>query len=244
MSRRRNIRPDRVIIFGRYPLPGRTKTRLIQALGPTGAADLQRRITEETVDVGIFVYLGLWAMAALLVGFAVMLYYSYQLFLRRRHVEKPIWMQIVLDKGVIRENLVKISQYLIIFVAFTGGVPIIFDYIEDFVVPPTISSTADIDLLLATYFIEIAFYLIVMFAVVLFIRRHAGPVLKPKYVSSALIKMDPYDKRPSIRSWSPQMIDKPSKSACRSCGNIILEDAKFCAFCGHKFGDEDEEGWI
>ncbi len=38
---------DRLIIFGRYPLPGSTKTRLIPALGQLGAADLQRRLTEE-----------------------------------------------------------------------------------------------------------------------------------------------------------------------------------------------------
>ena len=37
---------NRLIIFGRYPVPGRTKTRLIPALGPAGAADLQRRLTE------------------------------------------------------------------------------------------------------------------------------------------------------------------------------------------------------
>lgn len=40
---------DRLIIFGRYPVPGRTKTRLIPALGPVGAADLQRRLTERTL---------------------------------------------------------------------------------------------------------------------------------------------------------------------------------------------------
>jgi len=49
MSSRRNTRPDRIIVFGRYPVPGRTKTRLIQALGPTGAGDLHRRMTEDTV---------------------------------------------------------------------------------------------------------------------------------------------------------------------------------------------------
>ncbi|GAB6904390.1 Glycosyltransferase, group 2 family protein [Desulfosarcina cetonica] len=38
-----------LIIFGRYPVPGKTKTRLIPALGPAGAADLQRRLTERTV---------------------------------------------------------------------------------------------------------------------------------------------------------------------------------------------------
>ncbi len=40
---------DRLIIFGRYPVPGRTKTRLIPALGPVGAADLQRKLTERTL---------------------------------------------------------------------------------------------------------------------------------------------------------------------------------------------------
>jgi rSAM/selenodomain-associated transferase 2/rSAM/selenodomain-associated transferase 1 len=37
---------DRLIVFTRYPEPGRTKTRLIPAIGADGAADLQRRMTE------------------------------------------------------------------------------------------------------------------------------------------------------------------------------------------------------
>lgn len=40
---------NRVILFSRYPIPGKTKTRLIPALGPAGAADLQRRLTEKTL---------------------------------------------------------------------------------------------------------------------------------------------------------------------------------------------------
>ena len=40
------FRPDRIIIFTRYPIPGATKTRLIPALGRAGAADLQRSLTE------------------------------------------------------------------------------------------------------------------------------------------------------------------------------------------------------
>ncbi|MEO1147370.1 MAG: TIGR04283 family arsenosugar biosynthesis glycosyltransferase [Cyanobacteria bacterium J06638_22] len=40
---------DHLIIFTRYPEPGRTKTRLIPALGPEGAADLQRQLTEHTL---------------------------------------------------------------------------------------------------------------------------------------------------------------------------------------------------
>ncbi len=40
----------RLIIFTRYPVPGSTKTRLIPALGPEGAAELQREMTEHTVE--------------------------------------------------------------------------------------------------------------------------------------------------------------------------------------------------
>jgi rSAM/selenodomain-associated transferase 1 len=40
----------RLIVFGRYPRPGKTKTRLIPALGPAGAASLQRRLTEGIID--------------------------------------------------------------------------------------------------------------------------------------------------------------------------------------------------
>lgn len=39
---------NRLIIFCRYPVPGKTKTRLIHALGPFRAADLHRKLTEDT----------------------------------------------------------------------------------------------------------------------------------------------------------------------------------------------------
>ncbi len=40
---------ERLIIFTRYPEPGKTKTRLIPALGAQGAANLQRQMTEYTL---------------------------------------------------------------------------------------------------------------------------------------------------------------------------------------------------
>ena len=42
------VRP-RLVLFARYPTPGRAKTRLIPALGPEGAAALHRRLTERTL---------------------------------------------------------------------------------------------------------------------------------------------------------------------------------------------------
>jgi len=40
----------RLMVMGRYPVPGRTKTRLIRVLGPVGAAELHRRLVEETLS--------------------------------------------------------------------------------------------------------------------------------------------------------------------------------------------------
>ncbi|MBD2358173.1 TIGR04282 family arsenosugar biosynthesis glycosyltransferase [Tolypothrix sp. FACHB-123] len=39
-----------LIVFTRYPEPGKTKTRMIPALGDVGAADLQKQMTEYTVS--------------------------------------------------------------------------------------------------------------------------------------------------------------------------------------------------
>lgn len=41
---------SKLIIFTRYPRAGHTKTRMIEALGPAGAADLQRQLTEQAVQ--------------------------------------------------------------------------------------------------------------------------------------------------------------------------------------------------
>jgi uncharacterized protein len=40
---------QRLVLFTRYPIPGRAKTRLIPALGPDGAVDLQRELTAHTL---------------------------------------------------------------------------------------------------------------------------------------------------------------------------------------------------
>ncbi len=44
------IANQHLIIFTRYPEPGKTKTRLIPALGTEGAANLQRQMTEHTIS--------------------------------------------------------------------------------------------------------------------------------------------------------------------------------------------------
>ena len=44
---------ETLIIFSRYPEPGKTKTRMIPALGAEGAADLQRQMTEHTLKTAI-----------------------------------------------------------------------------------------------------------------------------------------------------------------------------------------------
>ncbi len=49
VAKKEKMPPDRLIIFTRYPDPGMTKTRLIPALGPEGAANLHRRMSEHTL---------------------------------------------------------------------------------------------------------------------------------------------------------------------------------------------------
>ncbi len=44
-----NIKHDQIIIFSRYPVPGKTKTRLIPDIGALNAADLHKRMTEKTL---------------------------------------------------------------------------------------------------------------------------------------------------------------------------------------------------
>jgi rSAM/selenodomain-associated transferase 1 len=44
-----DIAKQHLVIFTRYPEPGKTKTRLIPALGDVGAANLQRQMTEHTI---------------------------------------------------------------------------------------------------------------------------------------------------------------------------------------------------
>lgn len=41
--------PPRLVLFTRYPTPGRAKTRLIPVLGAAGAAALHRRLTERAL---------------------------------------------------------------------------------------------------------------------------------------------------------------------------------------------------
>jgi rSAM/selenodomain-associated transferase 1 len=53
MNKDQSFLPDRIIIFGRYPVPGRTKTRLIPALGAVDAARLQRWLTEKILKTVI-----------------------------------------------------------------------------------------------------------------------------------------------------------------------------------------------
>jgi len=43
------VMSERLIVFTRFPEPGKTKTRLIPALGAKGAARLQRQMTEHII---------------------------------------------------------------------------------------------------------------------------------------------------------------------------------------------------
>ncbi len=47
------LKRNRLIVFTRFPEPGKTKTRLIPALGRQGAAELQRQMTEHIISTAV-----------------------------------------------------------------------------------------------------------------------------------------------------------------------------------------------
>jgi uncharacterized protein len=49
MLKQPQILPQHLVVFTRFPEPGKTKTRLIPLLGAEGAANLQRQMTEHTI---------------------------------------------------------------------------------------------------------------------------------------------------------------------------------------------------
>ena len=50
--------PINIAILSRAPVPGQTKTRLIPTLGPTGAAELHRRLLRKTVSTALAAQIG------------------------------------------------------------------------------------------------------------------------------------------------------------------------------------------
>ena len=52
MSKFCRKRSNKLIVFTRYPVPGKTKTRLISGLGPVGAADVHRKLAENIITEG------------------------------------------------------------------------------------------------------------------------------------------------------------------------------------------------
>jgi membrane protease YdiL (CAAX protease family) len=212
--------------------------------GLSGLAQIAEVQYNELGDLVLLTFVGLWAMAAVFIGFAAMLYFSYQFLLRRRDEIKPTWMQIIMDTSKNNRNLSKISRYLIIFILFTGGVPIIFSLLRENLLPPTISSPSDIDQLLLIYFVEIVFNLLIIFLAFLFIRNVTSPILKPVFVSSTLTLIDKYIPQPYFSPRPQQIQEKQSRATCKECGNIILENAKFCAYCGVEYSEENNDPLI
>lgn len=49
----KQLNPEEIIIFTRYPEPGKVKTRLVPYLGEEDAALLQRRLTEQTIRLAL-----------------------------------------------------------------------------------------------------------------------------------------------------------------------------------------------
>ena len=87
--------------------------------------------------------------------------------------------------------------------------------------------------------IETTYYLIFLGVLCLFVFKISQPIIKPIFVPTIIIGEPDYLSSPTfIRRPAYQ---ESSKKLCESCGNAIIPNAKFCAFCGvqHLLNDEE-----
>ena len=180
---------------------------------------------------------GLWLLIAVFFGLIVFSYTVIQLLTKRHDMGKPVWMQIVADLEVKTVKLWNIMILTLVFIFFSGGIPFLFDFIES-----TLELSGMVDqtsLVMLMVFIETTYYFIFLGALSFFVFRKAQPIAKPVFVSTVISAESKY-------SSSTAFIRRPvyqqsSEKLCKSCGNAILPNAKFCAYCGGKNPADDEE---
>ncbi|MHA2155955.1 MAG: CPBP family glutamic-type intramembrane protease [Candidatus Hodarchaeales archaeon] len=174
-----------------------------------------------------------WLLIAIGVGAVATLYFGVQLAFRGRRQFKPIWLQIITETKNRTSSILTFTLLVICFILFSGAVPIFFDYVADLMNP-----TSEAGLYLV-YTFQIFFFAIIVGILGLFIFRKAQPFTKPIFVSTKVV--DPtaqtFIRKPDF---IPTVI--PADIArCVSCGNTILPNAKFCAFCGSVLSIESDD---
>ncbi len=217
---------------------------LLHALTNGVAAFSQIAITIYNDGVGdssLFLISGFWLLIAVGFGVLVFSYSAIQVLTKREDLGKPVWLQIITDVKIKGVNLMDVFSLTGVFIFFSGGIPFLFELLEDIIESSGIIDQISLGVLIVT--LETIYYLTFLALLSLFVFKKAQPLVKPIFVPTIISGERRYSS-PSVYLGRPTYkgdhLSKNSERLCKSCGNAIIPNAKFCAYCGVEHPIEDE----
>jgi membrane protease YdiL (CAAX protease family) len=190
---------------------------------------------EVTFPTPLVIY-NLWALITVFFGVSVFSFLIFQLVTRRNVMSRPVWLQIVTDVKTRSIKLNNIFALTVVFILLSGGIPFLFNFVQFILVSSGIATETSIGLLMVI--IETVFYSAFLTVLCLFVFRKAQPMVKPIFVQTVISNERRYPS-PSIYMGQPAY-QESSERMCKTCGNAIIPNAKFCAYCGVEHPREDE----
>ncbi len=191
----------------------------------SGVAQIANTELEAELEISIaMVVSSYWILIALGVGAIAGGYVFIQLISKGRSADKPIWLQIITETKNKTSSIFNFIVLIFAFILFSGAVPLFFDFISDLMNP-----SSEIGLYLV-YLFQIFFFVLVVIILAVFITYKSEPMVKPIFVSRTVV-----EKSAQVFPHQPDFIPtviSDNRERCSSCGNILLPNAKFCAFCG------------
>ncbi|MHA1977807.1 MAG: CPBP family glutamic-type intramembrane protease [Candidatus Hodarchaeales archaeon] len=190
-----------------------------------GMAQIANTELESGLEISVTMFISsYWLLIALGVGVVASVYFGVQIMARGRRMIKPIWLQIISETKNKTSSIFTFFVLIIGFVLFSGAVPLFFDYVADVMNP-----SSDFGVYLV-YIFQISFFAFIILILVYFMFRLSNPFATPIFVSKTVEVpvTRTYLRRPDF---IPSVVSEEGQY-CLSCGNVLLPNAKFCAFCG------------
>jgi membrane protease YdiL (CAAX protease family) len=188
-------------------------------------------------DMTLFLVSGTWALIAIGFGVIVLSYLILQLITKRYDMSKPVWLQIITNFEIKIVKPLNVLVLTVVFIFFSGGIFFVFYIVESILISSVIVEISLVDMLMVL--IETGYYVIFLALLCLFVFMKSQPISKPIFVStvitddSQVTTPTPFIRRPVYQQSSGKL--------CKSCGNAIITNAKFCAFCGTLHPVEEED---
>ena len=189
-----------------------------------------------TFSIPLLIYT-LYSLITILIGVIVFSYLIIQLVTRQSDMGGPIWIQILTDTKIKSVKLRSILIVTIIFIFFSGGIPFVFDFVESILELSGIVEGTSLGVVMVL--IEITYYFLFLIAISWFVFKKAQPIATPIFVPTVISGETKYS---SVSTFVHRPVyQQSSGKSCKSCGNAIIPNAKFCAFCGvqHLLNDEE-----